>query len=859
STPVRRQYLEIKRQYPDTILFFRLGDFYETFDDDAKLVASELDIVLTARDTRGAKIPMAGVPHHSAEGYIAKLVARGYRVAVCEQVGEPNGKDVVERKVRRVVTPGTVDEPEMLDSRRSTYLAALVLGRQGAGLAYADVSTGELAATQVGGSGSYARIKEELQRLAPAEILVAEGPSSAEPSVELSFLHEPQPPEALITATEPWRWKLDRATQVVLEVLDASSLQAAGLEHSPLATRAAGGLLQYIETANSAALQTFKAVRSYSLDEYMPLDERTRRNLELAESSRGDRSSSLTAVLDGCSTPMGGRTLRRWIQQPLVELAALEHRLDVVAAFVEDDRLRDRLREEFKDVSDIERLVARSVAGSITPRELRALGASLARLPAVRELALQAPPFPVRDIQPAPDLADLLLTALVDDPPGPRSDGPVIREGYSAELDRFRNTSGEARRWIAALEKSERATTGVRNLKVGYNKVFGYYIEVGNANKAELPEHYIRKQTLVGAERYITPQLKEYETLIMNSQGQAQELEQSLLQRIVGQVRASASSLGACAVALAELDAYLSLAEASARNGYVRPTLAESGRIEIVGGRHPVVEHRAPDGFVANGCCLDAERQILLLTGPNMAGKSTYLRQVALIVLMAQIGCFVPAESAHIGLVDRIFTRVGAQDDIASGQSTFMVEMTECAYILRHCTERSLVVLDEIGRGTSTYDGLAVAQSVVEYLHNNPGSAAKTLFATHYHELNALSDTLPRVHNLRMDVLEEGESVVFLRKVVSGGADRSYGVYVARLAGLPKGVVRRAQDLLRKLELSPNGGSRGSEPEPQLTFLNPDDGLLSELSELDLEGMTPIEALTHLYELRRRAREKVQS
>ncbi|MDQ3855240.1 MAG: DNA mismatch repair protein MutS [Chloroflexota bacterium] len=856
STPIRNQYLQIKQQHPDAILFFRLGDFYETFDDDARLVASELEIVLTAREVRGQKIPMAGVPHHSAEGYISRLVSRGYKVAICEQLGEPGGKDIVDRRVERVVTPGTVNDPAMLDARRSTYLASLVLGRSGAGLAYADVSTGELAATQVTGSDFQRKAREELFRLAPAEVVVSAGASSAEPSAEWLFLHELETRQTLVTATEPWRWKPDRASQVVLYTLGGATLEAFGLDGSVLATRAVGGLLQYVQGTHPSAVAMFSNVRTYTLESYMPLDDRTRRNLELTESSRGERASSLLAVLDHTCTAMGARNLRKWLAQPLTELAPLERRLEAVTELVEDEPLREQLRVELARVADLERLVARAVSGSILPRELRDLGASLPALPAIREHVLSCRACSPRDIQPFPDLADLLMTAIVDDPPGPKGTGPVLREGYSQELDRLRGLSGDAKRWIAALERLERDATGIRGLKVGYNKVFGYYLEVSNSSKAEVPPHYIRKQTLVGAERYITPELKEYENQILNAQGQAEELEQQLLRQIIGQVAASAPQLQACARALAELDTYLSFAEAAARHRYVRPQLDESGCIEIKGGRHPVVEHRAVDGFVANDCCLSCEdQQILIITGPNMAGKSTFLRQVALITLMAQIGCFVPADSARIGLVDRIFTRVGAQDDIASGQSTFMVEMTECAYILRHCTERSLVVLDEIGRGTSTYDGLAIAQSVAEYLHNNPGSQAKTLFATHYHELNALAEILPRVRNYRMDVLEEGDEVVFLRKVVPGGADRSYGIYVARLAGLPRAVVRRAQDLLRGLE-TPAGGSTTSQLEPQLTFLNPDDGLLQELAALDVEAMTPLEALTHMYELRSRAMEK---
>ncbi len=861
STPVRRQYLEIKKQYPGTILFFRLGDFYETFDDDARTVASELDIVLTAREVRGQKIPMAGVPYHAAEGYIAKLVSRGFKVAICEQTSEPNGRDLVERRVERVITPGTVDEPAMLDAQKNNYLAALVLGARGAGIAYADVSTGEFMATQLGGRDSQLQVLEELGRISPAEIVIPDGPSAAEPSAEWRLLHEPDPVEAHVSVTEAWRWKTDRATESLLEHSGAGALTAFGLEGLPLAARAAGGLLQYIASTRASALPLLRHLRTYSLAEYMPLDERTRLNLELTEGARGAATHSLLAVLDHTNTSMGKRQLRRWISQPLLDREALERRLDSVEALHRNHSLRGALAAELAGVADLERLTSRAVQGSISPRELRALGETLSHLPRLRELASGIGSYPSSALQPFPDLEDLLLTGLVDDPPGPKGSGPVIRQGYSSELDKLRDASGEARRWIASLEKDERQRTGIKGLKVGYNKVFGYYLEISNLAKESVPDTYIRKQTLVGAERYITPELKEYESLILNSQSQAEELEATLVRRIASQVAATAPLLTACAQALAEIDCFLSLAEAAVRNRYTRPELLDTPEIEILGGRHPVVEHHSPDGFVANDTCLDTHsRQILLITGPNMAGKSTFLRQVALITLMAQIGSFVPAESARIGLVDRIFTRVGAQDDIASGQSTFMVEMTESAYILGHCTERSLVVLDEIGRGTSTYDGLAIAQAVVEYLHNNPRAAAKTLFATHYHELNALADVLPRIRNYRMDVLEDGDEVVFLRKVVAGGADRSYGIHVARLAGMPRAVVRRAQELLKELEApATRAGTPPPTPEPQLTFLNPDDGLVREIANLEVDSLTPIEALTQLYRLQKEAARKVQA
>lgn len=854
-TPARAQYLDIKRKYPDTILFFRMGDFYETFDDDARLVSSALDIVLTKRESKGTSIPMAGVPYHAAEGYIARLIALGHRVAVCEQMGEPNGKQIVDRRVTKVITPGTVDQPSMLDARRNNYLVAVAVERGAAGLAYADVTTGEFRAVQVRGQDSGTRMLEEIGRLAPAEIVVPAGRSAAEPSAEQQLIQQWKPAVCPVISTEPWRWRPDRAAEVVREVTGAGSLEGFGLDGAASALRAVGGLLQYLLHTNPQCVSTLAAPSTYSLEAYMPLDERTRRNLELTESNRGERSLTLLAVLDRTRTPMGSRRLRQWVTQPLLEVEPLQRRLDSVEWLVSRPSEQRQLRDALSGSADLERLVNRAVQGSITPRELRSLGSTLRRMPELRRTAADVEGFDASRLAPMPDLVDLLLTAIVDDPPAQLGAAPCVREGYSAELDGIRSSAREARHWIARLEKSERERTGIRTLKVGFNKVFGYYLEISNANRSLIPESYIRKQTLVGAERFITPELKEYEALISASQSRAEEVEASLYRQIVCQVAAAAGALMRAAAALAELDCLLSFAAAALTNRYIRPQLSDGTCLDIRAGRHPVVERRTPDGFISNDACLDVEaQQIVILTGPNMAGKSTYLRQVALIVLMAQIGSFVPAERAEIGLVDRIFTRVGAQDDISSGQSTFMVEMTETAHILAHCTPRSLLVLDEIGRGTSTYDGLAIAQAVVEYVHNHPPSAARTLFATHYHELTALAGVLPRVRNYRMDVLEEGSEVVFLRRVVPGGADRSYGIHVAKLAGIPRAVLRRAEDLLRGLEHSErHPRTPSAEEQLQLSFIPPDDSIVTELASLDVDSLSPIESLTRLYELKKRA------
>jgi len=855
STPARQQYLRIKQQYPDAILFFRLGDFYETFDEDAKIVSSELDIVLTSREVRGKKIPMAGVPYHAAEGYIAKLIANGHKVAICDQIGEPDGKNLVERKVTRVLTPGTVDHPSLIEAQRNNYLMAVCFSRGRVGLAFADVSTGDFYATEITGEDRLDKLRDEITRIQPSEVLVSEGPDKVHASEEHVWMTQSGYP-GQITVLESWKWKTDAARDSLLSLTDAQSLEAFGLDSMPVALKAAGALVQYISDTNPAALSTMRPPSTYFLSNFMPLDDRTRRNLELIESTRGDKSLSLLAVLDHTSTAMGARMLRNWINQPLISKDSIENRLNRVQEFVAHSEAREKIRETLKQVSDLERLANRLVQKTITPRELRSLALSLEKIPELVQVLQQCNMQLQVSAHNFQHIVDLILSALVDDPPAVRGGGTIIREGYSQELDRLRSASTNAKQWIASLERKEREATGIKNLRVGYNKVFGYYIEVTNSFKHLVPDRYIRKQTLVGAERFITPELKEYESLILNSQTEAEAIEEQLLDELITRIAGEAGKIFSTARQIAEIDCYISLAEAAVRHQYVRPIVSEDDVIEIKGGRHPVVELRASEGFVPNDAFLDQEtHQVLILTGPNMAGKSTYLRQVALITLMAQIGSFVPADSARIGIVDRIFTRVGAQDDIASGQSTFMVEMTETAYILAHCTPKSLVILDEIGRGTSTYDGMAIAQAVVEYLHNNTRARARTLFATHYHELTSLEEFLPRVKNFRMEVLEEGNDVVFLRKVVPGGADKSYGIHVAKLAGIPKSVIRRAQELLKELEAQLK--QEEEDNNPQLTFLNPDDGLLQELADLDVESMTPVEALTKLFEIRQRAATKL--
>ncbi len=859
STPIRRQYLAIKRQVPDALLLFRLGDFYELFDEDAEIASRILDITLTSRDLgRGQRVPMAGIPAHAAEPYIAKLVAAGYRVALCDQVGTPDGRHLVERRITRVVTPGTVTDPAMLDAKRNIYIAALLLEETGAGLAYADLSTGEFAATELRAATSEeltAAVERELLRLAPAELLVPDSQRDAVPDVG-----------AALTPSEEFLWNERAARQALLEQLRVATLEAFGLEERRLALRAAGALLQYLAETQVGQLPQIDDLVLYRTDSYMTLDAATRRNLEIHEAARGGQERSLVSVLDRTNTPMGARLLRRWLGQPLLDVEAIAVRQDRVAAFVADTTLRLQLADLLDEVADLERLASRVLTQRITPRELSRLGRSLLVLPRIGALVGQraalAPLATFPDLQP---VAQLIGRALVDDPPVALGQGPVIRPGFAPELDELRERARTAREWIASLEQRERERTGIRSLKVGYNKVFGYYIEVSHANRHLVPPDYQRKQTLVGAERFITPELKEYEQLVLHADERIAALEADVFRRVVGEVATCASQIRRAAHLVAELDVYRALAEVAAERQYTRPIVDESTVLEIIGGRHPVVETMTEAGrFVPNDTHLDTEgEQIVVLTGPNMAGKSTYLRQVALIVLLAQIGSFVPAQHARIGLVDRVFTRIGAHDDIAAGQSTFMVEMVETATILRQATRRSLVVLDEVGRGTSTYDGLAIARAVVEYLHNHPRLGCRTLFATHYHELTELERVLPRVRNYRMEVLEEGDRIVFLHKVVRGGADKSYGIHVAQLAGLPQAVVRRAQEILVDLE-SGRGSERArrrgamTKAPPltvQLTLFSPPHPVLERLKALELDALTPLEALTILYELQRLVRE----
>ncbi len=846
-SPVRQQYLQIKRQHPDAIVFFRLGDFYETFDQDAEVTARELDIVLTSRNVaKGVRVPMAGIPFHAVENYLARLIEKGFHVAICEQVGDTPVRGLFTRQVVRVVTPGTVVEPGLLPGDSNNYLAAVVLEGNRAGVAFADISTGEFAATEITAPDRRIALRLELSRLKPAEVLVPE-PSAG----ELGW-------DGHVTVQPEWRFELQRTEDRLREHFGTSTLAGFGLQDKPLAIRAAGALLAYLGEAQEAVLPLLTRLSTYALDDFMALDGATRRNLELTETLRtGEVRGSLLGVLDATLTPMGRRLIRSWMVTPLLDRERIERRLDQVEAFASSGMARAEVRNALRPLGDLERLSNRATAGLASPRDLAALRETLRRIPAVqnhlRDGALGAVQPLAEQIDGCEELLALLDRAIVDDPPATLAHVGVIRPGFTERLDSVVEASRHAREWIAGLEAVERERTGIKSLKVGYNKVFGYYIEVTRSNAGAVPEEYIRKQTLVNAERYITPEMKEYESLVLNAEERIREIEGEVFREVCQTVGEHAPRLLGTARALARLDVVSALAEVAVNRGYVRPEVVDEDVLEIRDGRHPVVEEFLHGTrFVPNDAAFEEGERVRVLTGPNMSGKSTYLRQVALIVLMAQMGSFVPARSARVGLTDRIFTRIGAQDEIHAGQSTFMVEMVETANILHHATRRSLLILDEVGRGTSTYDGVSIAWAVVEFVHNHPRLRARTLFATHYHELIRLGELLPGVRNYNVAVSEEGGQVVFLHRIVPGGADRSYGIHVAELAGLPRPVINRAREILTQLEA--DAGQVRSERAPirQLALFPQDNPLLDELESLDVASLTPLEALNKLYEWQRR-------
>jgi DNA mismatch repair protein MutS len=854
-----QQYLEIKESHPDAILFYRMGDFYEMFFEDAVVASRELEITLTSRDKQAKDpIPMCGVPHHAADAYVGKLLQKGHRVAICEQVEDPGeAKGLVRREVVRVVTPGTV--LDSLDSKNPNYLAAACTDGQNCGLAFLDLSTADFRMTQ---TENLEWLLEELGRIEPRELLV---PEAAEPDL---LWWQQQVENCGVQALEPEIFNYAGAYNRLVDQLQVHSLEGFGVKDLPLAVSAAGAILDYVQKTQRQTAEHIRRVIPYRRSDYMIIDEVTARHLELFRSWHGGgRKGTLVELADRTVTAMGGRLLKVWMRYPLIHAEAISTRQDAIDCLRQHEAMRNQVRQELEEVYDLERLNSRVAMGSATPRDLAALRRSFRTLPRLKYLSAKFEDQTLSDLaeklDPLDDLHQLLQEALVDSPPPSLAEGGAIRSGYNEELDQLLSLSRDAKKWIAQLEAEERQKSGISSLKVGYNKVFGYYLEVSKSNLGLVPEYYIRKQTLVNAERYITEALKEYETQVLTADERRINLEGELFVALRSEVASHGERIQTSAAVVSELDVFAALAEVANRRNYCRPQIDDGMEIHIEEGRHPVVEAAMPHGsFVPNDLHLDNHsRQIIIITGPNMAGKSTVLRQVALIVLLAQMGAPVPASSAQIGVVDRIFTRVGATDELTRGRSTFMVEMQETAHILHQATDRSLVILDEIGRGTSTFDGLSIAWAVAEFLHDWQGRGIKTLFATHYHELTDLATTGPRVKNMNVAVKEWGDKIIFLRKLVDGGTNRSYGIQVARLAGLPVEVVERARQVLQHLEqettdveglprLIRSAASNEDEPLQLPLFQQSDQKLRRYLQSLELNQLTPIEALTELARLR---------
>ena len=860
-TPMMQQYLALKEKHKDCIIFFRLGDFYEMFFDDAKLASHELELTLTGRDCGLLeRAPMCGVPHHSAANYINRLVEKGYRVAICEQTSDPAAGKLVEREIVRIVTPGTVLDPAAMNERENLFLLSVYFSNQAVGIAYADVSTGEFFVQQINNAADL--LSDVIAKIKPTEVI----------SNDLVALQSYVPYDVSMTEYEKSAFQKSRAKEALLGHFHLQTLDSLGLnDEFDLAASAAGALMQYLNDTQRNALIHITKLRIAAKNQTMLLDRNTRRNLELTESLRlRSKKGSLLWLLDKTATAMGGRMLRTWVEEPLCAKDMIQLRLDAIEAFVDNHVLMMTLHDELRGVHDIERLLSRISYGSINARDCLALMASFEKIPMLKNCLGGIHTILIDAVQgqlnPLSEMTKLLNAAINPDAPLAITDGGIIKSGYNALLDSYRLASDNGKQWLMDLEQKERQETGIKNLKILYNRIFGYYIEVTKSNYDMVPLRYQRKQTLANCERYITPELHEIEQKIVGAQEQSQRLELQLFADIRQQITAHINQMQETAMGLKTLDALLSLAKVAAEYRYVRPNLTHDGALRIEQGRHPVVEQSMGDmAFVPNDTDMDMENQrMLIITGPNMAGKSTYMRQVALITLMAHIGSFVPAQKADIPLVDRIFTRVGASDDLASGQSTFMVEMAETAYILRNATKDSLIILDEIGRGTSTFDGLSIAWAVVEYLCNPENIGAKTLFATHYHELSELEGRIKGVANYCISVKEHGEDVIFLRKIVRGGADKSFGVHVARLAGVPQQVLVRAHEIQARLEVSDinqntigqnileENAERANEQVGLFNYAQTE--LVEELQSIDVMALTPMDAINKLFVLREKAR-----
>ena len=877
-TPMMKQYMQTKEEYKDCILFYRLGDFYEMFFDDALTASKELEITLTGKNCGlEERAPMCGIPYHAVDSYLNRLVSKGYKVAICEQVEDPKtAKGIVKREVIRVVTPGTNLDTQGLDETKNNYIMCIVYMADRYGLSVADVTTGEYLVTEL---DSQTKLMDELYKFMPSEIVCNEAfyMSGLDLDDLKNRLH------MAIYSLEAWYFDDALCRETLQEHFKVASLEGIGLSDCECGMIASGALLKYLEETQKNSLSHMSRLTRYATGNYMVLDSATRRYLELVETLREkQKRGSLLWVLDKTKTAMGARTLRKYVEQPLIDKESIVKRLDAVAELKDNAICREEIREYLNPVYDLERLVGKITYQSANPRDLIAFQSSLSMLPSVKCILKDMESDLLKEIyeelDPLEELCDLVGRAIQEEPPLAMKEGGIIKDGYNEEVDRLRKAKSEGKNWLADLETKEREKTGIKNLRIRYNKVFGYYLEVTNSFKDLVPDYYTRKQTLANAERYIIPELKELEDTILGAEDKLCALEYELYCEVRNTIAAELTRIQRTAKAVAKLDVIASLALVAERNNYVRPKINEKGVIDIRDGRHPVVEKMIPnDMFIANDTYLDDKKQrISIITGPNMAGKSTYMRQAALIVLMAQLGSFVPASSANIGLVDRIFTRVGASDDLASGQSTFMVEMNEVANILRNATSKSLLILDEIGRGTSTFDGLSIAWAVVEYISNSKLLGAKTLFATHYHELTELEGKISNVNNYCIAVKEKGDDIVFLRKIVKGGADKSYGIQVAKLAGVPDPVINRAKEIVEELVTADITGKvkdiavQGSETkkktqkkldEVDLTQFSlfdtvKDDDVLNELKELDISHMTPMDAMNKLYQLQNKLRNR---
>ena len=878
-TPMMKQYMETKSQYQDCILLYHLGDLYEMFFDDALTASRELEITLTGKNCgQEERAPMCGVPYHAVEGYLNKLVSRGYKVAICEQTEDPKqAKGIVKREVVRIVTPGTNVDAQALDETKNNYIMCIVYIADRYGISVADISTGEYLVTELPDS---ARLMDEISRFVPAEIICNEAFYMS--GMDLDGLKDRL--GITIYSLESWYFDDSLCREKLLEHFHVSGFGGLGLEDYDCGIISAGALLQYLLETQKNSLSNLTHITPYVTGKYMLLDSATRRNLELCETLREkQKRGSLLWVLDKTKTAMGARMLRKCVEQPLIDKKEIVLRLDAVEELKNQAISREEIREYLSPVYDLERLLTKITYGTANPRDLTAFKTSLEMLPPIRYLLEEMQSDLLKeiykDMDSLEDLCSLLKSAIRDEPPIAMKEGNIIRDGYNEEVDKLRRAKSDGKDWLAKLENEEREKTGIKNLKIKYNKVFGYYLEVTNSYKSMVPDYYTRKQTLANAERYITPELKELEDMILGAEDKLYALEYELYCGVRDQIASQVDRIQRTAKAVAWLDTFTSLALVAERNGYVRPNINEKGVIDIKDGRHPVVERMIPNGtFISNDTYLDDKKhRISVITGPNMAGKSTYMRQAALIALMAQIGSFVPAAKANIGLSDRIFTRVGASDDLASGQSTFMVEMTEVANILRNATSRSLLILDEIGRGTSTFDGLSIAWAVIEYISDSRLLGAKTLFATHYHELTELEGKISNVNNYCIAVKEKGDDIVFLRKIVKGGADKSYGIQVAKLAGVPDLVIERAKEIVEELsneditakvsEIASKERAAKKKPKTrkydevdiaQMSLFDTvkDDDVLEELKNIDVGNMTPIDALNTIYRLQNKLKNR---